>query len=974
MKLLKFVLPFTCISLLTAPLRAQHAQVSSVAVQPGNPNRVWVCNRDNGTVAVIDIPTATKIAEIPVGEHPRSLAFNATGTRVLVANQRGDIPVDVNFVTPFTGAELRGSVSVINTGTFAVTTTLTNMGVEPYGVALAPNGKFFVVSGMRSGTMKFLDAVSFAQVLDHQYLRNLNLIPNPFTMADADANRDGIADSGDPRGFVIRSDSQRIYVTHNKSSYVSVLQLTLNGSGLPTAVTELAKIQTDDYPFDPVFNPTPVQVIQSQGKPRFLEDIALSPDGTRALIPHVLHNVNHDVNHNFGPGLAGDFANRVYPALTMIDTTLNSFGQLGDASNRLHNELSDSLNPAAFIPFGRGKKTTAGNIIILGGSGSPIPGSSADFVVDGLAPGDTGVILIGRTKINQPFGNAGNLLVTPRFQVPLVGNTATMRIGNSPTLNGVVFIAQALITHPTNEQTLSTGLRFVINPTGYGQNKMGHRAGHPGRVIFNPAGDRALMLNRGSEDVFVYKVNGSDMELLSVFPPRYGFAPRDSLDTTTPMGDLPLGLAITPDTSTPNNDDAKLFIINEATRTLSVLRVDWLTGTVHSLSNTQISTHSGPDAMTLSQRRGEEIFEDASRPQTSGNFNNSCGSCHFEGGEDGNVWQRGNGPRSTMPMYGGSLGTGLILWKGVRLNNGETGPMFGGENGGTGLFNDADQQALVDFHEVLAFPLNPNLHPVTGAYNPAAAVGKDLFFGTNDTGLNPTLRHAGCATCHPDVELNSNPGPRFYTIDFVDPVLSSGENLATQDPGCFALRENVVAINIRNVNTGANVDMDADLIPDPDRNLDGYNDLETYGIMNADKDDPFERDDSNSYQCPCDPNTETNCDPLTFKRIFGRPGDKFSVPHKLGVFASPPYFHDHVVFTLRALLDPDVQSLSPVYGSPAFPLQPPYPGINKIFNDVHDVRGHQALVPGSSKVQLTLQSGINVEQDITSILEYIQSL
>jgi YVTN family beta-propeller protein len=263
---------------------------------------VWVCNRDNGTVAVIDIPTATKVAEIPVGQHPRSLAFNATGTRLLVANQRGDIPVDVNFVTPFTGTELRGSVSVINTATFTVLTTLTNLGVEPYGVALAPNGKYFVVSGMRSGTLKFLDAVSFAQILDHQFLRNLNLIPFPFTMADADANRDGIADQGDPRGFVIRSDSQRIYVTHHKSSYISVLQVTLDVNGIPTLVTPLTKIQTDDYPFDPVFNPTPVQTIASAGKPRFLEDIALSPDGTRALIPHVLHNVNHDVNFDFGPG------------------------------------------------------------------------------------------------------------------------------------------------------------------------------------------------------------------------------------------------------------------------------------------------------------------------------------------------------------------------------------------------------------------------------------------------------------------------------------------------------------------------------------------------------------------------------------------------------------------------------------------------------------------------------------------------
>ena len=53
------------------------------------------------------------------------------------------------------------------------------------------------------------------------------------------------------------------------------------------------------------------------------------------------------------------------------------------------------------------------------------------------------------------------------------------------------------------------------------------------------------------------------------------------------------------------------------------------------------------------------------------------------------MWQRPAGPRTTMPVYGGSLATGLILWKGVRLNMGETGPMFGGENGGTGVLNDS---------------------------------------------------------------------------------------------------------------------------------------------------------------------------------------------------------------------------------------------------------------------------------------------
>jgi hypothetical protein len=302
--------------------------------------------------------------------------------------------------------------------------------------------------------------------------------------------------------------------------------------------------------------------------------------------------------------------------------------------------------------------------------------------------------------------------------------------------------------------------------------------------------------------------------------------------------------------------------------------------------------------------------------------------------------------------------------------------MFGGENGGTGIFSDAEQQALIDYHNVIPIPLNPNLHPVTGAYSPLAAFGKDLYFGTNDTGLNTSQRHAGCASCHPDVETNpgSFPGPRFYTVDFLDPQLTSGDNVGTADPDCFALRENVVAINVRDVNTSVNSDENDDSVPDVDRNGDGYVDLETYLAMNSDKDDDFRRDDPNGYLCPCDPQTDPNCDPQDPFRLFGRSSEVFSIPTKLGVFSTAPYFHDHATFSLRSLLDPDVQALSPIYGTPAFPAQPAYPGLNKIFNDVHDVRGHEQFVPGASKVQLTLLSGPNVNNDIEALLAYIQSL
>lgn len=982
----KLLLSTALCASLAATATAQHTKVSAVAVDPSDIDRVWVCNRDNGSVSVIDVSTGAAVAEIDVGVHPRSLAFDATGSRVFVANQRGNIPVGENWVstngfTTGTGT-LRGTISVIDTGTLAVTTTLTDVGVEPYGVALSPNGQYLVVSGFRSSTMKFYDAATLTELVSFQYAGNTSFITDPVpshpvaTLKDVDENRDGVADIGDPRGFTIRADSQRIYVTHHRSPYVSVLDVTLN-SGLPTAVTLNTKINTDIYPFDPIFAPTPVQIAKSQGKPRFLEDIALSPDGTRALVPHVLHNTNHDVNFAWNGAIAGDFANRVYPALSVIDSAANSFDPGTDNSNRLHHELADSEEPAEYAPFGESLELN-GNPMVLGGVGSPLLGTTADFVVDGMQPGDTGVLIYGRVPVNLPFGSAGTLLCSPRFSTPLVGNTASIPLPGDAVYEGLRGCAQAMITASNGQMRLTNAVRFRLSANGLGLNKMGRRAGHPGRVEFNAAGDKVLMLNRGSEDLFLYDINGSDMELRTVFPQRLKFEERAALDTTTPMGDLPLGMAIVDDPTT-DNDDSRVYVINEATRTLSVLRVDWAADAIYELAS-QIPTLINADDWTLSERLGLEIFEDASRAQTTGRFNNSCGSCHFEGGADANVWQRPAGPRSTMPMYGGRLGTGLFLWKGTRINSGETGPMFGGENGGHGIFTDAEQQALTDFHEQLAVPLNPNLDPITSATTSLASEGQDIFFGTNDTGTNPDLRQAGCATCHSIFEPINDPGPRFFTEDFLPDILSSGENLGVLDPSCFSLLENIAAPSIRNVNSGANVivDVTGDDIPDSDRNQDGFDDTETYAVMNPDTDDDFLRDDPNSYNCPCTVGVDFDCDAGTSTRLFTRDQAKFSIPTKLGVFATGPYFHDHVTYNLRQLLDPDLATGSTlygtvggdaVYGSAAYPSEPAFPGVNKLFNDVHDVRGHGA----ASKVQATLVSS-DPDLDTLRLLAFIQSL
>ncbi|MFT5464107.1 MAG: YVTN family beta-propeller protein, partial [Planctomycetota bacterium] len=896
---------------------------------------------------------------------PRSLAFTPDGATLFVSNQRGNVEVTKHFVSPFDGTERRGTVSVIDTASRSLIATLDDVGTEPYGLVVAPNGLWFAVTGFRSNTVRFYTAAApYAELVRFAYDADPNFIAPGLTVADIDRNGDLVPDLAEPRAITIQSDGLRAYVTHTTSGFVSALDLTLDGGGLPTSAALAVVIDLNDYGLHPTGNPIPVQDLASRGLPRFLDDIALSPDGLHALVPHVLHNVNHDVNHDFGPDLAGDFANRVYPALTVIDTSSDSYGQLGDSSARLHNELGAPDFPASHVPYG-GQGFDLGNgRITLGGIGAPIIGGTANYTVSGSTPGDMVVVFWSTTQLSIPAGVFGTLLTQPESISVAVGGMHAESIPNNPALDGISAYFQAAVFNGSAQLVgLSNGIETVLGFEGAGLGRMGHRAGHPGRVLYSPDGDHALMLNRGSEDVFLYDVAGSDLELRSVFPPRQGFVERSALDLSTPLGDMPLGMTLVDDAVTLN-DDAQLYVLNEGSRTVSSLRVDWTTGVI-SREGAQIPTLLGSDEMTPLQQLGQEIFEDASRSQTTGNFNNSCGSCHFEGGADGNVWQRPAGPRSTMPVYGGSLLTGMMLWKGVRLNMGETGPMFGGENGGHGILTDNEQQSLIEYHKVIPVPLNPNLDPFTGDYSANAALGKDLFFGLNDTGMNPTLRIAGCATCHPDSDSMTG-DIRGYTADFVNELLTDNDMLESLDPGCFSLRQSFVALNLRDINSGANIDGDGDGFPDGDRNFDGFDDRESYAVMNVDDHDDFSRDDPNSYDCPNVPG-----DPSMGLQLFLRDQSDFSVPTKLGSYSTGPYMHDHSVLSLRGILDPQSQMTDPVYGSASLPM------VNKFKNEFHDVRGDDTFFPNSSKVQLTLQTianGRTFDEDIRDLLEYIRSL
>ncbi|MEX1024985.1 MAG: hypothetical protein WD226_07900 [Planctomycetota bacterium] len=949
-------------ALLVLPLSAQHVQVTSVARRPGT-DELWIANRGNDSVSVVDVVTGTTTHEIEVGVWPRSVAFSADGSTAFVTNQRGNVAVTKHAATPFDGTEVRGSISVIDASAKSVSTTLaSDVGVEPYGIATSPNGAYLAVTAFRSAKLQlFSTTAPYALLTELAYEQDLSVLPPGTTVADVDSNFDGIPDLSEPRAFVLRSDSARLYVTHLTPGYVSVVDVALDGAGVPTGLTLVKKIDLNTYPYHPIQNPVPVQTLDSAGLPRFLDDVALSPDGATLVVPHVLHNVNHDVNFDFTTlwaGFEGDFANRVHPALSLLDATTDTFG-----GQVISHSLTASLEPAEHIAYGGPGANAGGGVLTLGSLDQPVLGTTVTFTVAGVQPGDFSILAFSETKVSVP-SIFGTLLTVPTMVTSLPSNTLDIAVPNDPALENRSFYFQAGVVGPLGVKGLTNGVEAMLSSDAIPTNDLAYRAGQPGRVLYNAAGDRALLINRGSEDVFLFEVTGSDFRFLDVFPPRQGFTERTALDTTTPLGDLPLGVSLVADTST-TNDDALLYVHNESTRTLSSLRVDWQTG-VLTQAAPQLPLLLGPDKMTASEIAGQELFEDASRAQTAGNFNNSCASCHFEGGADGNVWQRSDGPRTTMPVFGGADLTGLLLWKGTRLNMGETGPMFGGENGGHGLLSDEKQQALIDYHAIIPVPLNPNRDPATGGLTALAAEGQDLFFGTNDTGTNPFGRSAGCGVCHPRSEFNTFTmldEPRGFTADHLDPVLTTSDMLGSVDPNCFSLRENIVAENIRNINSMVNVDADNDGIPEVDRNSDGFSDIETYLPMNIDTDSDFVRDDPNGYMCPEDGGPTL--------RLFNRNAALFSIPTKLGVFSTPPYMHDNSIMSLRTLLDPQTQIADPTYGNAS------YPGLGKFINEFHDVRGDDTFVPGASKVQVTLQTasaGSTVDADVEALLAFIRSL
>lgn len=296
----------TIVQIVGLPLTANAPSISSsIAVETAaQGGRVWVVNPDNNTVSVFNGTTRAKLAEISVGEGPRSVAISPAG-EVWVVNK------------------LSTSITVINAATLTVKRNVTMpRASQPYGVAFAPTGGYAFVTLEARGQVTKISTGNYALVST-------------------------VAVGANPRHIAVSADGASLYVARfitpplpgESTSQVSFESngvqvggevVVLNASNLGIARTIVLRGSTK-----PDFEN------QGGGIPNYLGAAAISPDGTQAWVPSKQDNVRRGVARS-GDNL--NFQNTVRAISSRIDLRT----QTEDYAARLDHDNSSLASAAVF--------------------------------------------------------------------------------------------------------------------------------------------------------------------------------------------------------------------------------------------------------------------------------------------------------------------------------------------------------------------------------------------------------------------------------------------------------------------------------------------------------------------------------------------------------------------------------------------------------------------------------------------------
>jgi len=168
--------------------------------------KLYTASFTNDAVSVINITSRTIEDTVNVGMYPYAITITPDGTKVYVANSgnsnvsSNDYPI--NPITIRDNNNVPGTVSVINTTTNTVATNVI-VGLDPYGIAVTPDGTKVYVTNSGSNNVSIIDTAT------NNVTATVPVGLNPF-------------------GVGVTPDGTKVYVANYGDNTVSVINTATN--------------------------------------------------------------------------------------------------------------------------------------------------------------------------------------------------------------------------------------------------------------------------------------------------------------------------------------------------------------------------------------------------------------------------------------------------------------------------------------------------------------------------------------------------------------------------------------------------------------------------------------------------------------------------------------------------------------------------------------------------------------------------
>ncbi|WP_429083379.1 YncE family protein [Aeromonas bivalvium] len=257
--MLKWLLSLMLAALLLGTASAREMGAAMLPYGEGDTPRLLVANQGAGSVTLLERQSGKRLKEVQLGGDLRQLARSDDGT-LLVTDYSGDrlLLLDEDL-------KLEKAIPT---------------GHRPYGVIFDPKRQWFWVTLFESARLQAYDSAGKLQL-------------------DAET-------AETPRGLAL-TDDDRLLLTHAMTGQLAIYDLAkLDKGAKGTSLLDTALPKPKLITLAETHSDTPSD---SQGLPRLLDGIALSPDGSEAWLPHVLWSFDHPFQ----------FQSTVFPAVSIID-------------------------------------------------------------------------------------------------------------------------------------------------------------------------------------------------------------------------------------------------------------------------------------------------------------------------------------------------------------------------------------------------------------------------------------------------------------------------------------------------------------------------------------------------------------------------------------------------------------------------------------------------------------------------------